>query len=103
MMQKIESEKKQETIDINGAITICDILNIHKKLLRSIEDKDAVSINLQDVDSCDTSGIQLLFSVLKTGEKKGKKLNLINVSEPIQETAKQIGVYQEILNGVYGE
>ena len=97
MKNSKESKKENNTIKISGAISIYEAADIHKQLLQSFIEKDIINLDLDEVNSCDVTGIQLLFSAIRTSEEEGKKINILKVSETIKETVRLIGVQADRL------
>ncbi|MGD9162362.1 MAG: STAS domain-containing protein [Desulfobacteraceae bacterium] len=98
-----KSKENNNTIKINGPLSIYEAVDIHKKLLHSLAENNKINIDLGDVDSCDVAGLQLLISAIKTGEKEEKQITISNVSETFQKTAKLVGLQYEIFIGSNGE
>lgn len=102
MASKKGSKKNQVTIKIDGSMSIYDVAGIHKKILTSFTENTTVNIDLSEVNSCDVAGIQLLLSAIKTGKESGNRIILSDISETIQQTARLVGVQQDMLCGSNG-
>ena len=101
-MEHGKESKNNNTIKLNGTISIYEAADIHKRILQSFTENNTVSIDLSDVDTCDAAGMQLLFSAIKAGEEKGNQIIITQASEAFQETARLIGLQQELFNSSNG-
>ena len=81
--------KPGEELTINGAA------EIHAKLLNAFADNQDIVLDLNDVKDCDTAGIQLMCSAVKTAENMNKKLSLINISDAVNDAAERVGIQLE--------
>jgi anti-sigma B factor antagonist len=77
---------------VEKKITIYEVTEIHKKILSLMEKESNLQIDLSQVTECDTAGIQLLCSILRTAQKKGETITIHPFSRAIQDTARNIGI-----------
>jgi anti-sigma B factor antagonist len=102
MTETKRSKEREGTLKLSGAISIYEVAGIHKKLLRSLEENKTVRLDLGEVTSCDTAGIQLLLAAGKRGEGTGKRVILLKSPEAVREAARCIGVEPDIWGEIHG-
>ncbi len=68
--------KKKVEITINKELTLNNSSETQKEFLSLIDKYDEFILKTNEIENFDLSGIQLLFSLKQTLEKKGKKLIL---------------------------
>ena len=93
---------KENTIKISNHLSIYEAADIHKKLLHSLAENNAIDIDLGDVNFCDLSGIQLLISAIKTGEREEKQITISKASEAFKDTVRLGGFQHELFNSSNG-
>lgn len=76
---------KTKNIELDNSLSIFDIASLHKKLLEAYSNSDQMEVDLHNVTSCDTAGIQLLYSLRKSSIEDGKELTVINPSGAVKE------------------
>jgi anti-sigma B factor antagonist len=76
---------------VSGEISIFYISDFYESLKKLIN-KDKVYLDLSDVTSIDTSGVQVILSFKKTGIKYKKDFRIIRPSNEIKKTLKILGV-----------
>lgn len=79
-------------LGFGGAITIYEAKKMLGLLKESFEAGDELKIDLTEVSSIDTSGIQLIWSVHKTAKKMGKKYSVTGASEAVLKTIRRAGL-----------
>jgi len=79
-------------------LTIAQVDNCKEKLLIEIDENDVISFDDSDVTSIDTVGVQLLLAAVTYIASQNKELNWSSSSSAIQESVKQLGLNEAILN-----
>ena len=77
---------------IEGSLSVYEVGSLRDELLECLTNNDELELDLNDVSDCDTAGIQLLFSALKTTKDMGKKIRVQAISEDLKETATRMGI-----------
>jgi anti-anti-sigma factor len=68
---------------IEGAMSVFDIAAIHKEITACFDECDNLTLDLKDVNDCDISGLQLLYSARKTAQSTGNAFLVDGASESI--------------------
>ena len=72
------------TLRVNGNIVASMANSLKKEMLPLLkEDYTGYTIDFENVDSIDSSGVGVLIAAQNDLEKKGAQLTVINVSDPI--------------------
>jgi len=79
-------------------LTIAQVDNCKMQLLKEIDENDVISFDDSDVSNIDTVGIQLLLAAVTYIASQNKELNWNSSSSVIQESVKQLGLNEAILN-----
>ena len=92
--------EKEETngplvLRIKGSMSVFNIASIHKELLSCFDEDNNLTLNLEAVEVCDISGLQLLYSARKTAESEGKKFMVDGTSISIIDTINSAGLSPE--------
>jgi len=78
--------------------TIAQVDECKTQLLQEINENDDISFDDSDVTSIDAVGIQLLLAAVTYIASQNKELNWNSQSSVIQESVKQLGLNEAILN-----
>jgi ABC-type transporter Mla MlaB component len=87
--KKIKDEK---LLKIEGSLSINEALEVHKQIIQAFEGADDISFELTGVTDCDTAGVQLIFSILKSVEESGKNISIPDFPKAVQDAAGRIGL-----------
>jgi anti-anti-sigma regulatory factor len=79
-------------------LTISQVDECKADLLQVIEDNDIISFDDSDVVSIDTVGVQLLLTAVTYIASQNKELKWTSASSAINESIKQLGINEAILN-----
>jgi anti-anti-sigma regulatory factor len=79
-------------------LTIAQVDDCKTQLLKEIDENDVINFDDSDVTSIDTVGIQLLLATVTYIASQNKELNWSSNSPSIQESVKQLGLNEAILN-----
>jgi anti-anti-sigma factor len=92
MNTSIEEINGKKIIRFGKNLTIYVISEIKKEITDCFSEDINFEIDLGSVEECDTAGIQLLVSLLKTAEQKKKRLVFLNISEVTAQVAKKLAI-----------
>ena len=79
-------------------LTIAQVDDCKAQLLIEIDENDIISFDDSDVTSIDTVGVQLLLAAVTYIASQNKELNWSSSSSAIQQSVKQLGLNEAILN-----
>jgi len=79
-------------------LTIAQVDKCKTQLLQEINESDDISFDDSEVTSIDAVGIQLLLAAVTYIASQNKELNWNSQSSVIQESVKQLGLNEAILN-----
>jgi len=85
-------EKGQMSIKVRGAMTIYEASALRKELLECLEDHDSLVLDLEEVSNCDTAGVQVICSAIKTVTDAGKTFSVRAVSAEVVQAAFRAGL-----------
>lgn len=86
-------------VNIGGDLTIMQIKNIYEEMQQSTNEKESVILNLGEVTSIDTAGLQFIWSIMKEAKKRDQHVEIHDVSPAVFEMAYEAGIDMEkILN-----
>lgn len=87
-----------KNMEIGSSLTVYNIAELHDKFKEIINNSDRVEIDLENITDCDTSGIQLLYSLKKSCLNKDKEISIINPSAAVNEALNRISMTWEIFS-----
>jgi len=79
-------------------LTIAQVDDCKTQLLLEIDQNDVIHFDDSDVTHIDTVGVQLLLAAVTYIASQNKVLNWHSTSSIIQESVKQLGLNEAILN-----
>ena len=80
-------------LTVKGICHIQDIEPLVKSLVEMVEsDRNSIQLDLSNVDSIDTAGIQLLASCRNTALSRGKTFSIVTMSDSVRETLDTTGL-----------
>ena len=87
---------KVTTIDglvkISGALGIGASEELRDALFQLLTDQPFLTLDLSEIDSCDTSAIQLLCSLRNSGERLNKPVRILSPSAAVIEISAGLGL-----------
>ncbi len=94
-----KEKKGTAKVKIKKAITVYETVELHSQLRENIEKNDSVELDLSAVTDCDTAGVQLIYSAVKTAKNNGTILNVVNASGAVLTAVNRTGFDpEEIFN-----
>lgn len=86
-------------VNIEGDLIINNIKSIHSEMINMTCEKESVILNLGNVSSVDTAGLQFIWAIMKEAEKRKKTVEIHDVSPAVFEMAYESGIEMEkVLN-----
>ena len=91
--------KKAEIMNfkIKGSLSIYEVNHIQEKLMELLQENDKIELDLNSINECDASGLQILYSARKTADELEKEIIFSRVSKTLKDTAVRIGIDPEII------
>ncbi len=88
----IKEEEMIKTLTINGDLTIQNASALQGILLSSIQDTEALVLNIENITGADLSCLQMFYSAYATADKSDKCFRLSgNCPEVFKEAARDAG------------
>lgn len=84
-------------LTITDTLSIYEVEELSKTMQESLEQYNGLILKLNQVEECDTAGIQLLLSARKTAEKAGKGFEIDGASPELIRVATLLGLNPEAL------
>jgi ABC-type transporter Mla MlaB component len=82
-------------LSVEKKLTVYEVSEIREKIIGILDSGSDLQIDLCRVTECDTAGIQLLCSILRTVQKKKAPITFHPFSKAIQDAARIIKVELE--------
>ena len=86
-------------LQIAGTLDIYSADAFREELVRHVQARPSVALDLSAVEACDITGLQLLCSAAKTAAADGKRFEIAAVSTALTETRTALGFTAEQLSG----
>ncbi len=67
-------------LKIQGPMTINEATALHSEMVACFDEHDGLILDLNEVNECDTAGIQLLCSAKLTAKSTGKSFDITSTS-----------------------
>ena len=82
-------------LTVRGNCLIQELEPLFKSLVELVEsDRNSIKLDLSNVESIDTAGIQLLASCRNTALARGKTFVIVSMSENVSEPLQNCGLKQ---------
>ena len=91
----IEEKEGKRILKFGDKLTIYQVSDIQKGLLGSLSEKLDLELDLSEVEECDTAGIQILLSLMKSASSMKIDLSFENISNAVKGTAIHLGLNPE--------
>ena len=86
-------------LTVKGICHIQDIEPLVKSLVEMVEsDRNSIQLDLSNVESIDTAGIQLLASCRNSALARGKTFSIVSMSDSVINTLHVTGLHKIIEN-----
>lgn len=93
----VKKRKDSEILKIEGPITICRIGELKERFMSSLEKNEVTDLDIMDVTECDSSGIQLLLSAIRSARETGKRINISGQSKAVEDALLRAGIKPEMI------
>ena len=87
-----EEKDGEAILNIKSAMTVYEIAIIRDELAACFKSCDKVILDVDEVDNCDTSGVQLMLSAFRTAENAGKTFEVRGASDPVRKSVVDLGL-----------
>jgi ABC-type transporter Mla MlaB component len=81
-----------QTIRLSGPVTLYESAEVRETLLVALGDAIDLRVDLETSGPWDLAGLQLLISVVNTGQKRGKTVKLVQVPGVCRTIAERSGL-----------
>lgn len=96
-MTKARSKKEEPpSLKIQGPLTIYEVGDQRDRILDLLKRSEGIRLELAEVTDCDTAGIQLIYSALKTARNDDRFFGLRSVSPAVKEAAERAGINMDL-------
>jgi len=85
------------TLRLAGNLDLYTVESAREALLQQFADKPRLEIDLDGVESCDVSGVQLLLAARRTAAVSGKSLSVHPVSQAVANCGALLGIAPGVL------
>ena len=86
-------------LTVKGNCLIQELEPLVKSLIEMVEsDRTSIQLDLSNVESIDTAGIQLLASCRNSARSRGKTFSIALMSDPVREALQITGLQQIFKN-----
>jgi anti-anti-sigma factor len=89
---KISKSEENGTLRLSGALEIYEAQSLRDALMEQLASGPELVLDLGSVESCDTSGAQLLWAAIKAGSLAGKRVRLERISPAVSECWAGLGL-----------
>lgn len=97
MKYKTHKSGEKKVMRIEGDLVIQNADKLKQALLKTIQEADHVSVNLDNVTELDLTCLQLLCSAHRTCESTKKRLSLFHpLPEAVHQLIKDTGFYRDM-------
>ena len=95
-MELIREEKNDAAfLKIVGDMSIYHATSLRDGLLEQLSQFEEVTLDLTEVDNCDTAGVQLLLAARISAAETGKPFTISGISDSVQEALSRAGITPE--------
>jgi anti-anti-sigma regulatory factor len=77
-------------VDAGASLSVFKAAYLYEKIFEAYREADTIEIDLGKVTDCDTAGIQLIYSLKKSGLKDGKNIIIKNISGAVEDTLNRM-------------
>ncbi|CAK0773756.1 hypothetical protein CCP2SC5_600022 [Azospirillaceae bacterium] len=88
----MDAEEKTEVLKIQGALTVRVVEKLKAQIISATQSCHVLTLDLEDVEECDTAGLQLLFTATRHALQDGKTIRIGPCSAVLHTTAEKLGL-----------
>nr|WP_281423948.1 STAS domain-containing protein [Oceanobacter mangrovi] len=70
---------------------------LHQEMEQAVRDAQDIFLKADDVQYCDTAGLQLLLALVQTVQAAGLQISWQGVSDVVRDTSKLLGLTSALL------
>jgi anti-sigma B factor antagonist len=97
MKKNKKLELNKELLAPDGQLTIYRVDELKRNLLNLLNNNDFLELDIDNINECDTAGLQLLCSLKKTFAERKKKLIITGESKSIEGAMVRTGITSEMI------
>ena len=86
-----QEESIGTVIRVGKDLTIYQVASLRDELISELEKNERLVLPLDEVETCDAAGIQLLCSARKTADAAGKFVGICMPSSAVLDVIKELG------------
>ena len=91
MTKKITNQNdNRSTLTIGDSLTIYNVNTLKEKAIKILKDNRFIEVDLEKVSKCDTAGVQLLCSMIKSALHDDKTLTIKNPSDVVKDVLNRM-------------
>jgi anti-sigma B factor antagonist len=83
---------KPQIVETGASLSVFKAAQIHAKIVEVYSTSDTIEIDLSNVTDCDTSGIQMLYSLKKSSLRDGKNIIIKHISGAVEDAMNRMCV-----------
>lgn len=87
------------SLKVSGPFTVYEVAEHREAFLAAMMRSSDISLELGEVEDCDTAGVQLLLSVYKAVEKAGGSLAVSGIEGAVAGAMERIGIGSNVIKG----
>lgn len=97
MGNKKKQEEKKALLKLGCSLSIYQANELKNTLMSCLDNNDILELDVQDINECDTAGLQLLCSAKKTASGMGKILIITGESKAFEDMMNRSGMTLEMI------
>jgi anti-sigma B factor antagonist len=97
-MENKLNEEKKALLKPDCDLSIYEANELKSRLVSLLEDNDILELDISNIITCDTAGLQLLCSAKKTADSMGKKLIITGISREVEAGMLKTGITMEMIS-----
>ncbi len=86
------AEDLGDTLKLNSVLNIESVGALHSRFVEILQQRDSFEIDASNVESVDTTTLQLLIALLKETNASNQQYRISNASEQFMDSARMLGV-----------
>jgi anti-anti-sigma regulatory factor len=88
----MENNLKTPNIETGDSLTVFNATALHEIIVEAYRTSDTVELDLSNINSCDTAGIQMLYSLKKSSIRDGKNIIIKHISGAVEDAMNRMCV-----------
>jgi anti-anti-sigma regulatory factor len=94
----MEKDIIHRNVDTGESLSVFKAALLYEKISEAYREADTIEIDLSNVNDCDTAGIQLLYSLKKSGIKDGKNIIIRNIPGAVESALNRMCVSSDTIS-----